>query len=287
MRVGAGLLHYRFWPGVRMALDALREQSRAPDVVVVVDNGSDDGSDEEIAREYPDLEIVRVRPNRGPIAGMNVILETLLEREVDAVMQLTHDCRMATTCLAGLVGRLEAEDRVGAVGPLIADLDEPERLSIAGGMINERTWDLESVDEPSAVADWSGRSPHAVHWLNGSAILYRTAAVRETGRLHEDYFAYFDEPDYLYRMRRRGWTVECVPDAVAWERAAPISPYLRTRNRLGFVRRAGTSRDVARELVRTGFHIARDGVRHGDAQTEERVRGAMDFLRDRWGPATR
>ena len=71
MKIAAGVLHYRHWPGVRVTLDALREQTRPPEHVVVVDHASGDGSAQHIRDAYPEAEVVEIPSNRGPIAGMN------------------------------------------------------------------------------------------------------------------------------------------------------------------------------------------------------------------------
>src|SRR4051794_12663476 len=122
MRVGVGLLYYRFWPGVRAALDAVEAQTRSPDFVLVLDNGSGDGSAAELADAYPGAKMLDVPDNRGPIGGTNVLLRALLEEGAEALLLLNHDCKLAPDALELLEERLEQEPRLGAVGPLISSL---------------------------------------------------------------------------------------------------------------------------------------------------------------------
>jgi N-acetylglucosaminyl-diphospho-decaprenol L-rhamnosyltransferase len=54
-------------------------------------------------------------------------------------------------------------------------------------------------------------------WLDGAAVLLRSDAIRDAGMLDEDYFLYFEDTEYLLKLRRLGWLVECIPAAVAWQ----------------------------------------------------------------------
>jgi N-acetylglucosaminyl-diphospho-decaprenol L-rhamnosyltransferase len=288
MRVGAGLLHYQFWPGVRVALDALFAQTRAPDLVIVLDNGSGDGSAAELARAYPQVQLAEVSQNRGPIGGKNLLLRHLLESDAEAFLLLNNDCKLAPDALQLMIERLEQDSRVGAIGPLIASLSEPDRLAMAGGVIDRRTWDTRSIDSPSTISEWRGRPPHRVDWLNGSALLLRADAARSVGPFYEEFFYYFDEADYLLRLASLGWGVECVPAAVAWEEPGSAPPYLVARNRLGLVLRTAPRRYLLREVVRIAWAavraLVRPPYRGARADARARLRGLLDFIRNRWGP---
>lgn len=287
MRIGAAVLHYRFWPELRPALDSLLAQTRAADEIVVVDNGSDDGSPDAIADAYPGLDLVRSSPNLGPIAGMNIAIDTLLARDVDALLLLTHETLLASDALAALARRLEQDERIGVVGPLLSYLSRPGDLWSAGGRVDRRNWDTGHIVEPRALAAWRGRPSHRVDWLDGACLLLRADAVRAAGRLHADYFLLFDEPDYQLRLSALGWRAECVPAAVAWQEPGTQPPYMFVRNRLGFLARRAPRRFVAREIARVSYHALRDCVRprRGSYRVDavRRVRGMLDFVRGRWG----
>jgi GT2 family glycosyltransferase len=288
MRIGAGILHYRFWPDVRRTLDALLAQTRLPDVLLVVDNGSDDGSTDSLRQAYPDIGIVAISPNRGPIAGLNAVYDALAERGVDAALALTHDTVLAPDALELLAARLEGDQSLGAVGPLLCRDSKPDEVWSAGGTLDRGTWLVGHIVEPRERGAWEGRGPHQVDWLEGSATLVRMDARAQTGRFHEEFFALYDEIDHQIRMREHGWRVECVPAAVAWQEPGAYSPYMWVRNRLGFLARHAPKRFVARDLARVGYHVVRDAARPQTKDTRAelplRMRGVLDFARGRWGP---
>jgi GT2 family glycosyltransferase len=287
VRIAAGVLHYRFWPGVRETLDGLLTQTRQPDQVVVMDHASDDGSSAQIRAAYPELEVVELTENRGPTAGMNQLLRALLARSADAVFILPHDLRLAPDALHQLAARLEEEPTLGAAGPLIALQEEPDRVFYAGGYVRRHNWSLDFREVPAAVSEWRGRLPHPVDFLEFGGILIRSQAARATGFLPERFYYWADDVDYTLRIGSLGWRLECVPAAVAWQELGHPPPYLVTRNTLGLIARNAPRRFLARELVRTVYWLVRDTIRPPEgtrADIRARFRGLLDFCLNRWGP---
>jgi GT2 family glycosyltransferase len=288
MRVGAVVLHYRFWPRIRATLDAVLSQTRPPDHIIVVDNGSEDGSADELRRGFSGIEVMESGANLGYGAGMNLGIERLLERGVDAILLLTHECRLAPNALEVLLDRLEREPSLGAVGPLLGYRSRPELVFSAGGMIDGKRWRPHHFHEPRLLAEWAGKPPRAADWLDGAAMLLRSDAVREAGRLDERYFLYFEEAEYLLKLRRLGWSVECVPAAVAWQEPGSRPTYLWIRNRLRFMARTAPKRHVVREAARLAASVARNSVIPNPgltrAEIRDRRRALFHFLTRRWGP---
>jgi GT2 family glycosyltransferase len=290
MTVGAAILHYRFWPGVRSTAEALLTQATPPDHVVVVDNASNDGSSIEFDRAFPDIEVIEAPVNLGYGGGMNLGIARLLERQMDAILLLTHECRLAPDALEKLVRRLEEKSVVGAVGPLLGYNSTPDLVYSAGGHIEKQTWRPRHVREPRSVAGWVGRAPHQTEWLDGAAVLLRSAAAREAGMLDEDYFLYFEEVEYLLRLRKLGWVVECVPAALAWQEPSTKPTYLWLRNRLRFLARTAPPRHIVREASRLAASVALNSIVPNPkltlAERHDRRRALFHFLIRRWGPDT-
>ena len=289
MRVGAVVLHYRLWPQVRFTLQGLASQTRRPDDLVVVDNRSGDGSVGELRTAFPEIEIVETAANLGYAGGMNVGTRLLMQRGIEAVLLLTHECRLAPDALEEMAGRLERAPDLGAVGPLIGYRTKPDTVFSAGGVMDRR-WRPQLVREPARMTTWAAAPPHAAEWLHGSCLLLRGSAIRQAGEMDERYFLYFEETEYLLTLGRLGWRVECVPAAVAWQDPGIQPTYLWVRNRLRFQARTGRPRHVVREAARLAASIARDTVfpnpRATPVQLRDRRRALFDFLARRWGPDT-
>jgi GT2 family glycosyltransferase len=291
VRVGVVVLHFRFWPEIRSTLSALLAQTRPPDRIVVVDNRSSDGSVPRLREAFPSVEVIEAPSNLGYGGGMNLGLEHLLEGGMDAVLLLTHECRMAPDALEALIARLDDAPAVGALGPLLAYRSSPDVVFSAGGEIDPAAWRPRHVREPRLVAEWAGAPPRAVEWLDGAAVLVRAAAVRDAGPLDEGYFLYFEETEYLLSLQRLGWSVECVPAALAWQEPGNKPTYLWLRNRLRFLARTAPKRHVLRETSRLAASVLKNSIVPNRmltrAQIQDRRRALVHFLARRWGPDSR
>lgn len=291
IRVGAVVLHYRHWPGVATCLARLQDQSVPPARIVVVDNASGDGSATAIGDAFPGVEVL-VRPhNLGYAAGMNAGVAAL-GASVDAVLLITHDCWLAEHTLEHLARRLEEAPWVGAVGPALALHDQPSRLYSAGGTIDASTWAMGHLWDAQvpALDDWCARDPQAVMWLDGACVLLRTQALGDAGPLDERYFLYYEDADYGIRLRRAGWSIECVPRAQAWHRPGASSlllDYLVVRNQLVLVFQHAPWRVRGRYLRAVLAGLVKDGLSL-DAGRRSRAwagaRGLVDFSARRLGP---
>jgi GT2 family glycosyltransferase len=289
MNVAVGVLHYRNWPGIRPTLDAVLAQTRPPEELVVLDHASGDGSAERIREAYPQVDVVEVEQNRGPVAGMKHAMRETLARPVDAIILLTDDARLEASALRHLVQRLEEKPSLGAVAPLTAytHVDGETKVHY-GGYVDERTRQIYFTAESGDPLNWPRREPYATDWLECGGILFRAAAARQTGELDETFYYRNAETDFTMRMKALGWGLECVPSAVLYADIGPGSTYLDTRNELRLMMRHAPRRFLVREVVRVAYLITRDVVnpkRRATRDTSLRLRGLIDFLMGRSGAA--
>ncbi len=287
MIVGVVLVHFRFWPQVDRTLDALFDQTRLPDCVLVVDDCSDDGSVEALRSARPSVEVLVAPANRGAIANFNAGLREMRGRGVDAVLLLTHETLLERDVLEQLVGRLEAEGGVGAVGPLLGFLSRPDTVFSAGGELLPQTWQNPHTGMYEPVQKWRGREIRRVPWVDGACVLVRVAALEDTGLLPERYFHYYDDVELGVRLNQAGWAVECVCDAVARQEPGLLAEYYRVRNRLGFLHATAPRRILARALRGHVRQVVSDARRSDDglALAVAQLRAIRDFTLGRWGRA--
>jgi hypothetical protein len=284
MRVGAVLVHFRFWPDVGRTLDALLDQSRPPDDVLVVDDRSGDGSVARIRAAYPQLEVLEAPANRGVVANFQAGVDALLARGVDAVLTMTHEALLEPDALEVLVDRMEREPGLGEVGPLIAWLRRPDTVFSAGGALDAATWENPHHGMYEPLDAWRGRGPQRRPWLDGACALVRAQALREAGPLEDRYFHYYDDVHLGVRLNQLGWRVECHCDAVARQEPGALAEYYRVRNRLGFLRATAPRRVLSRALAAYARRLAAD-LRTDPALAVAVARGVRDFALGRWGRA--
>lgn len=284
MRVGAVIVHFRFWPEVRQTLDALLGQTLPPDEVVVMDDRSEDGSVARIRAAYPQLDVIGAPQNRGVVASFQGGIDTLLARGVDAVLMLTHETLLEPGALEILVRRMQDEPRLGEIGPLIGWLSRPDVVFSAGGSLHSATWENPHNGMYEPLAAWRGRGPQRRPWLDGACVLVRAQALREAGPLATRYFHYYDDVHLGVRLNQLGWRVECHCDAVARQEPGALAEYYRVRNRLGWLRDTAPRRVFNRALAGYAKRFVAD-LREDPALAVAIARGARDFALGRWGRA--
>jgi GT2 family glycosyltransferase len=215
--------------------------------VLVVDNGSTDGSGERLAAELGEDGVLRLGDNFGYAGGMNAGLAALRERsDAPYLLVITPDALVEPEAVARLVGVLEGGElvggeregggRVGVVGPLVVFRQEPDPLLGAGGVIEPgrvRAPHLRVVRGPE---------PYAVDWIDGCCMLLRREVLDAVEGFDERYFLYFEETDFWWLVGRAGWKVVLEPGAVVHHDKTGIVPpphyfYYLTRNRYLFWRK--------------------------------------------------
>jgi GT2 family glycosyltransferase len=190
----------RWLPG---CLASLAAQTRPFDQVVVVDNGSTDGSLELLGREHPCVTVVALGENTGFAHAANRGVETA---GTDAVALVNTDVELDPAWHERMFGALEREPRAGAVACKMVDLGDPGRIYDAGDFLRR-----------DGVAEQRGRferddgrfdSPGAAFSACAGAALYRRAALLQAGGFDERYFAYLEDVELGLRLGLAGW--ECL-----------------------------------------------------------------------------
>ncbi len=262
--------------------------------IIVVDNGSTDGSPETIRRAFPQTEVLETGANLGYAGGNNRGLKAALARPFPYILLLNNDTLVAPDFLTHLV---RAADRTaGIVGPTIYYADRPEVIWTAGGAIDWRRGDTRMIGLDAVDRGQFGTVPREVDFVSGCAMLVRRDVPERIGLLDERFFLYYEEVEWCVRARRAGFRILHVPQAKVWHRIAPQaqaeSPtvhYYMTRNRLLFLALTGagwrawlsTAADYVRTLLSWSL---RPRWRHKGRQRRAMARAIADAWRGRWGP---
>jgi GT2 family glycosyltransferase len=224
------------WNGMRWldaCLGALARQDTTGFVIIVVDNGSTDGSLAFIAQHYPQVEVIALSRNTGFAHAVNVGSE---RATTPYVLLLNTDTVVYPDFISRLIARMEAaEPDIAAIHPQMLRLDDPGRIDDAGDALS---WygaaTKRGHDEPV--------SEHAeeqeIFSPSGGASLYRRDALCHLGGFDENFFAYLEDVDLGLRGRLRGHRYLYLPAAKVLHKSHGASLHLSryveliTRNRL-------------------------------------------------------
>jgi N-acetylglucosaminyl-diphospho-decaprenol L-rhamnosyltransferase len=221
--LGVVVVHYESGPLLEACIRSLRADAGAgPIELVVVDNGSSDGSVDTLLRAFPDVQVIRAPGNVGYARGANL---GIAATRADAVVVLNSDTRVEPGSLRALSDRLAREPRLGACGPRMKNDDGSDypsarqlpgtRVAVMHGLLglwwpqNRYTARYRQLDAPADRA-------RAVDWVSGGAMWLRRAALDDIGGWDERYFMYLEDVDLCWQLRRAGWDIAYEPAGVVW-----------------------------------------------------------------------
>lgn len=197
-------------------------QLTEPDTrVLVVDNGSSDGSPQEIARHYPQTIQITNDRNLGFAAGVNVGIRHALAQGADWVFLANNDTRLAPDALTIVV---EAANKTGAAlaAPAIFYASDPQRIWSAGGWRNRLTLEI-AGNRCGQMEDVLGDEPFEVDFVTACGMLIRRDCLGSVGLFDERFFMYYEDSDYCLRSRRAGYRAIVAPRARMWHKVAVSS----------------------------------------------------------------
>ena len=175
--------------------------------VIVVDNGSVDGSAEALAECFGDsITVLRNDKNEGYAGGNNRGIAWACEHGADYVCLVNNDAEVKPDFLSLLVDLGESDPSIGAIGCRNIELDKASTLWGAYGVLTYGPFVVRMAGQGSADSEeW--RVLRDVDWVIGNGSLWRCRLIEEIGMLDEDFFAYHDDVDWSVRFRRAGYRV--------------------------------------------------------------------------------
>lgn len=186
--------------------------------IIVVDNGSTDGTRDALLTQFPAVRLVASDQNLGFAGGNNAGLALATGRYL---CLLNPDTAPRPGALTALVDHLARNPALGAVGPRLLDPDGSEQaVGFQFPTLAQVALDLFPLGGRFAESRLNGRYPHQprdrafpIDFPLGACIVARRAAVEAAGPLDEGYFMYSEEVDWCRRMHDAGWPIACLPTA--------------------------------------------------------------------------
>ncbi len=225
--MGAGLqVVILNWKGRGYVGDCIRsvlDQTYEDAGVIVVDNGSQDGSVEYIRERFPEVQLVALGENLHFARGTNAGVEAALrDPACRYVVTLNNDTKVVPEFLAELV-KGAASDRVGMVAAKLLFMDRPKILNTTGvsptrdGAGVDRGWNQPDEGQFDAATD--------VFAPTAGAALYRREIFDTVGLFDADFLAYYEDLDFAWRARLAGWEARFAPSAVVYHKYSASTTY--------------------------------------------------------------
>ena len=206
------ILNYNGKHFLEPCLGSIDRQTRTPDELILIDNGSEDGSQEWIRRHCPRARLIEMGYNSGFSVAMN---RGVAEATGDYVALLNNDTECAPRWLEELVGALDQHPEIGFCASKLLIFKHRDLIDAAGDVFTtaafagKRGW-LQS--EREAKFD----KPERVFGACAGAAIYRRAVFEEVGGFDEDFIAYQEDTDLSLRLQLAGSPCLYVPEAVVY-----------------------------------------------------------------------
>lgn len=179
-----------------------------PARVIVVDNGSTDGSRELVQEKFPKVRLISLDRNYGFCRAVNRGMEA---SETTYVILLNNDTEAQPGFVKALEKAMDGDERVFSGAARMVRMDAPSRIDDAGDYYCALVWAFAAGrDKPAENYD----APREIFSACGGACIYRRRILQKIGMLDENHFAYLEDVDLGYRARLYGFRNLYVPGAV-------------------------------------------------------------------------
>jgi GT2 family glycosyltransferase len=273
------------WNGAHhlpVCLDALRAQTWPHVEVLLLDNGSTDGSQALVAERYPEVRLLALDRNLGLTGANNIGFRTA---QGEILISLNNDTEAEPRFVEALVMALVEHPEAGMAAAKMLLFDRRDSLHSAGDgygvdgiPFNRGVWqrDEGQFDEPG--------------WIFGGcggAVAYRRAMLDQVGSYDESFFMYCEDVDVNWRAQLAGWRCWYTPAAVVYHKLSAtgggsIASYYTGRNTLWVIAKnypGALLRKYWVRILHAQWGIARDALRAWrGAASRARLRGQIAGL---------
>jgi GT2 family glycosyltransferase len=219
------------WNGRKLigaCLDSLRRQTRRDLEVIVVENGSVDGSSQFIRENYPEVRLLEQQINLGFAGGVNEGIRRARGRQIallnnDAVVELTWADEM-----------IKALDEADIVQAKMLQFDDHQKIDSIGDFVSK--WGLAYPLGRSQADSGESKAIRPIFSACGGSAAYRRRVFETVGLFDEAFFAYLEDVDLSFRARLAGFQVVMNPQAIAYHHLGATAAHLGSFSRYHFIR---------------------------------------------------
>ncbi len=217
--------------------------------IILVDNGSRDGSIQKLRERFGKDEKVRIianEKNLGFAGGNNVGIKYAMNKGADAVLLINNDTIVDPNFLTELVKAEKENKQAGILGSKIYYEGDPKRIWSAGGKVSKLLTKGVHIGYDE-IDNGQYDETKKRDYLTGCCLLIKKEVIKKIGVLADDYFLYYEDTDYCLRARKAGYDCLYIPASKIWHKVSRSSKpgsssyiYYHTRNGLAMARRNGS-----------------------------------------------
>lgn len=223
------------WNGkhlLKICLPSLKKQSFKDFEVVVVDNGSTDGSLEYIKKYFPEVKLVELKSNSGFAHAVNLGIKICVG---EYIVLINNDTKVDNCCLEYLIKTAKAHKDAGMVAAKMLNFYNPKLIDSAGDWIDiaGHAGNIGQNEKDDGKFNKEGYC----FLVTGGGCLIKREVFEKVGFFDENYFAYMEDVDFCLRAQMQSFKAWFEPKAVIYHmhkatsnKIKPFAEYLQFRN---------------------------------------------------------
>ena len=211
-KVAIIILNWNNYKDTKNCLLSLKEINYPNYEIIVIDNGSTDGSGKKLNEIFPSYTFILNKENSGYTGGNNLGIKRAIEEGVDYILILNNDTKVVNpNFLYKMTERMNEKPSVGIMGPKVFGSDGivQETILFVPTLLNSIRESLFFKIHRKTKKNYN--VAQFVETVSGVCWLIRRRVIQNIGLLDEDYFMYGEEQDYCYRAEKAGWNIMYYP----------------------------------------------------------------------------
>ncbi len=183
--------------------------------IVVIDNGSLDGSGELLKEAFKDLTVILTSKNLGFSGGNNIGIRFAFENGADYIMMLNNDTVVKNDFLEHLVEYMEHNKGVGAVQPKLMRHGNERVIDSLGQQINKfGAGDIACGEAEKEVFF----EPKEIFGPCAASVMFRKSVFEKVGFFNETFFMIYEDVDFSWRMQEKGFSSWLIPSSTVFHK---------------------------------------------------------------------
>lgn len=190
--------------------------------VILVDNGSTDGSVPAVRDRFSGVQIIEAGANLRFAGGNNLGLKDVLQQEDKGCLLLNNDTTVEPDLLDHVVEAAQSDERIGLVGPKILYHHRPDVIWFAGGVLKP-TWGYARHYGLRQLDDGRFDVRREVTFLTGCCLLIKREVLLKVGLLDGGFYLYSEDADYCLRSMKADYKLVYEPKARVYHKVSRSS----------------------------------------------------------------
>jgi GT2 family glycosyltransferase len=212
----AVILTYNHFSDTKECLESLFKSDYLNMKILLVDNGSSDGTPELIRQQYPQIQVIENSNNLGVPAGYNVGFRVALQKNADYILMLNNDTIISADMVSQLLKVAEEDPETGIVMPKIMYYDQKDEVWSSGGRYRVFPPTILLTDKANLTND----QIRMIEYAPSCGLLIHRQAFERVGLFDPGYFFFFDDWDFSERVRAYGMHIWYAPNTMMWHKVS-------------------------------------------------------------------